>query len=682
MSMTPNASRLRPERGCVLTANGASLTPTNDMRPNFALRFFAFFAVFHALTAFGNSNADTSGSEDELITANLENDTPVVEAVGEDLHVTVEDEVLVLNADNFDRVVYTKPVILVEFYAPWCGHCKALEPEYAKAAKILKENEPKVVLAKVDATVEETLSKRFEISGYPTLFYFKNGEKYEYDGPRTASGIVDYMREKADPNYVPPKDAVLVLTKENFTEIVNKEDIILVEFYAPWCGHCKKLAPEYKRAAKELSEISNPIKLAKVDATIENELKEEYNIEGFPTLLIFRKGKRYNYDGPRDEQGIVRYMKEQQISPSKILDSVKQLDKLINAKGSSGRQSLAPTVLGFFDNENSPYYELFIDAANEQRDKAFRFLHTFDKSLAKSLKEKVNTITLMQPEIFSSDYEPSRYRLTLDEDTTKEDILYFIGNNSIPLVGERNYHTTWLYDGKYPLVVVYFDVDFGYENIVATQLIRKKVLKVANKFRGKVTFAISKEEDYEHELRDLGLDDSGEDVNVGFFKSQNIRYAMPPDEFDEEKLETFVQDVLDGKIKQKIKSQPEPANNNGAVTIVVGSTFKKLVTDNPRNVLIEFYAPWCGHCQKLEPIYLQLAQHYASKRDKISIAKIDATSNDYPEIYNVSGFPTIYYVSHKNKSKPILYNGDRSLSDLIKFVDQMIENESGAKEEL
>jgi protein disulfide-isomerase A4 len=90
---------------------------------------------------------------------------PVVEGDGGDVTIKVEEDVYVLTNDNFDLIVLSKPIILVEFYAPWCGHCKSLAPEYAKAAQVLKNNNPPVPLAKVDATVEEEIAKRYEVQG-------------------------------------------------------------------------------------------------------------------------------------------------------------------------------------------------------------------------------------------------------------------------------------------------------------------------------------------------------------------------------------------------------------------------------------------------------------------------------------------------------------------------------------
>lgn len=84
------------------------------------------------------------------------------------------------------------------------------------------------------------------------------------------------------------EEHVVTLTPENFSDVVKNNDKLVVEFYAPWCGHCKNLTPEYEQAAKELK--ASGIVLAKMDATEagNKEISAKFDVKGFPTLKIFR----------------------------------------------------------------------------------------------------------------------------------------------------------------------------------------------------------------------------------------------------------------------------------------------------------------------------------------------------------------------------------------------------------
>lgn len=101
------------------------------------------------------------------------------------------------------------------------------------------------------------------------------------------------------------EDNVIILTDSNFDEFLTKFDFVLVKFNAPWCGHCKKLAPEYSRAAKYFKEKSANIRLAQVDATKETELAKKFEVSGYPTLKFMVKGSPINYEGGRVEKDII-----------------------------------------------------------------------------------------------------------------------------------------------------------------------------------------------------------------------------------------------------------------------------------------------------------------------------------------------------------------------------------------
>nr|XP_033340579.1 protein disulfide-isomerase A6 homolog [Megalopta genalis] len=234
-------------------------------------------------------------------------------------------DVIKLDSSNFDSLVLNSDNIwVVEFYAPWCGHCQQLTPEYNKAANALKGI---VKFGAVNADEHMNVGSKYGIKGIPTIKIFGINDKPEdYVGPRTSDGILDaalnainqrvsaFRRKKGkdDSKWKDSKD-VIELTDENFDDIVmNSEDMWLVEFYAPWCGHCKNLAPIWESAATELK---GKVKLGAIDATV-NKLKAiQYEIKGYPTIKYFAPGKKsfdsvQEYDGGRTSFDIVSWATE------------------------------------------------------------------------------------------------------------------------------------------------------------------------------------------------------------------------------------------------------------------------------------------------------------------------------------------------------------------------------------
>jgi len=132
-------------------------------------------------------------------------------------------------------------------------------------------------------------------------------------------------------------------------------------------------------------------------------------------------------------------------------------------------------------------------------------------------------------------------------------------------------------------------------------------------------------------------------------------------------IKAFGEEFLADKLKPFFKSDPLPEKNDGDVKIVVGNNFDEIVLDESKDVLLELYAPWCGHCQALEPIYDKLAKQLRGV-DSLVLAKMDGTSNEHARAKS-DGYPTILFYPAGNKSfDPITFDGDRTVKGFYKFL--------------
>lgn len=110
-----------------------------------------------------------------------------------------EDGVIVVTKDEYEEIVDQHPQLMLELYAPWCGHCKKLAPIYSEAAEILAKQGSKVKLAKIDDTAEKLDDHRFKITGYPTLFFIDGDDVSKYEGDRTSEAIVRWVNKRVTP---------------------------------------------------------------------------------------------------------------------------------------------------------------------------------------------------------------------------------------------------------------------------------------------------------------------------------------------------------------------------------------------------------------------------------------------------------------------------------------------------
>lgn len=448
-------------------------------------------------------------------------------------------------------------------------------------------------------------------------------------------------------------------------QVVGSSDFIAVEFFAPWCGHCKKLAPEWKAAAETLETrpvgVDVDIKLAAVDATEHSALASKYGVKGYPTIKVFRNGDVNNaeeYNGPREAAGIVSALSALAGPAALTLSDAAALDAAVKE---------SPLVL-LVRGEASP---AFTALAEKSRSGPVAFAQAAAGAVdsADALAGSTEPVVLLR-----SFDEPV---VAFDGDATDGAALAaFIQANSTPSVLQLNGDSAnaaglaAAFATTHPKILVFGTAD----DWAADAALRAAVKEVS---------ATSLEGD--HKVHYLAVDGTANEGAAKYFgveggpfpvvtahdPAADRKYRMPAsDSIDAATLKAFATSVADGSAVPHIKSEPVPAeaDNAGPVRVVVADAFQTEVFGG-KDVLIEFYAPWCGHCKALAPTYEELGAAYADD-DGLTIAKMDATANDVPEPrMSVKGFPTIFWVSGAT-GEITPYDGGRTLEAFQEFIDR------------
>eukprot|EP00245_Coleochaete_scutata_P014976 TRINITY_DN64_c0_g1_i1.p1 TRINITY_DN64_c0_g1~~TRINITY_DN64_c0_g1_i1.p1 ORF type:complete len:497 (+),score=150.26 TRINITY_DN64_c0_g1_i1:242-1732(+) len=447
-------------------------------------------------------------------------------------------------------------------------------------------------------------------------------------------------------------DDVLTLDVDSIDDALATHDFLVIEFYAPWCGHCKKLTPEYERAAGVLKTNDPPIALAKVDVDEEKNkpLASKYGIKGFPTLKIFRKGaEAQEYQGPREADGIVSYLKKQAGPSSVELTTSNQATEFFEEN--------PVAVVGIFASLDSDDFKEFLAAANSLRADHV-FAHTVDASLLPVKSKPVSVPSIRLFKNFDEEFNDL-------EKFDLQSVSSFVSTKTIPLVVEmskdasnRN-HLMAVFGSDLPKLLAFWDYSTD-----SSKAIKDAVKAAASKFE-KVKFVIGDAEENDNALKYFGVE--MEEVPVLIMHDTKAEKKYIKENAKAEDVDKFIQDYEAGSLAPKVKSEEIPEENNEPVKVVVGKNFDDIVFKSGKNVFIEFYAPWCGHCKSLAPVFDELAAGFENDPDVI-IAKMDATANDIPSSeFQVKGFPTLYFRAADGTISQ--YNGDRSKEDLEKFVN-------------
>ncbi|KIK68097.1 hypothetical protein GYMLUDRAFT_191150 [Collybiopsis luxurians FD-317 M1] len=448
---------------------------------------------------------------------------------------------------------------------------------------------------------------------------------------------------------------VISLTASDFAAKTDNEPVMLVEFFAPWCGHCKSLAPHYEEAATALKE--KDIKLAKVDCVDQAELCQANGIQGYPTLKVYKNGSAAEYKGPRKADGIISYMIKQSLPAvtevtSSNIDDFKGADKFV--------------AIAYVSSPTEAPAEQFSQVAEAHRDDYLFGISTDQAVLSAEGVTPPAVVVYRQ-------YDEPRVEYPYPiADAKASDFEEWMTDLSIPIIDEVSSDNYAAYaQSSKPLAYVFLDPTAETKDTVIAS-----VRPVAEMFKSKMNFVWIDAVKYGDHAKALNLQEPKWPAFVIQDLEKQLKYPLSQnEEVSTDAVKNWAKAYLDGELQPELKSEPIPESQDESVYNLVGKEFEKVVFDDSKDVFVEFYASWCGHCKRLKPTWDLLADKYANVKDKIVVAKMEAQENDLPPSvpFRIAGFPTLKFKPAGSKDF-IDYEGDRSFESLVAFVEENAKN--------
>eukprot|EP00826_Nyctotherus_ovalis_P017541 TRINITY_DN1516_c0_g3_i3.p1 TRINITY_DN1516_c0_g3~~TRINITY_DN1516_c0_g3_i3.p1 ORF type:complete len:471 (-),score=189.02 TRINITY_DN1516_c0_g3_i3:60-1472(-) len=445
---------------------------------------------------------------------------------------------------------------------------------------------------------------------------------------------------------------VFILTDDNFDQTINQGKPVMVKFFAPWCGHCKEMAPEYIKLAEEVEKSGENFIIAELDATVHSKAAAKYEVKGYPTLKLFMDGVPVKYEGERRMENMLSFIRKKSQPASTELKSQEEVKEKAEVKG---RRCI-----------------LVSDSAEDLKD---------FKSAARTLEK------------FSFFHTSEQTGKAVFPEITKPSVILLRDFGEKKIVYEGPFDTTklvpFLRDHQED-VIVDFDSEvmkeiFDKRSKKAVMLLyNEKLDEEANKhFRA---FATSKKSDDFLFVKITNTDEWGQRIikylsidsnELPVVEILDVKSGTPlryrhEGKFELKELEEFMDKYGRKELKRFMKSEAVPKENPGPVYKVVGSNFKQEVIDNDSDVLVKLYAEWCGHCKRLAPIYVETAEELKNNK-KLKLVEMDATKNDVEGV-TVKSFPTIFLFPAGKKDAPVKFDGTRTVEGFTKFLKETATN--------
>eukprot|EP00826_Nyctotherus_ovalis_P017537 TRINITY_DN1516_c0_g1_i1.p1 TRINITY_DN1516_c0_g1~~TRINITY_DN1516_c0_g1_i1.p1 ORF type:complete len:482 (-),score=141.94 TRINITY_DN1516_c0_g1_i1:69-1514(-) len=439
---------------------------------------------------------------------------------------------------------------------------------------------------------------------------------------------------------------VVVLTDDNFETTIKSNPVVMVKFFAPWCGHCKNLAPEYERAAKLAKEQNLPYIIADLDATVNRITSDSQDIQGFPTMKLFINSEVLEYSGERNAEAILAFI-SRNVRPFKELKTVEEVEELRKAKG------LRCILVGNMSADN------FVAVAKTE------FEFEFFRAEYEVMKKVFANVT-KDCVVLLKDFD-ERFAL-LTKELSEENLKEFLTTEMLQTVNEMSqkvFDQVFQPNARTGIILLRSDTD---PNLKAYQAEFAKVAKALKS--NKLVFIESNGEDNwgNRLINALGIEDQPLPIIAAAQTKEAVLKYLFKDPFTKQGIQKFIQDVEKGEAKAYYKSEAVPESNPGPVYKVVSKNFKHEVLDNENDVMVKFYTPYCGHCKKLAPAYEKLAEAM-KMNDKLKFMEVDVSKNDI-EGHPINSVPVIKFFPGKDKADVYTFSGERTEKNIAAFVQE------------
>jgi len=619
---------------------------------------------------------------------------------------TANDVYHLQNSNELERLMKKslKVPALVMFYAPWCGYCKRIKPDFAAAATELK-GESMLAGMDVDQPHNQAVRTAFNITGFPTIMYFEKGNlKFKYGGENNKEGIVSWMRDPSPPKEEGATEAewadepseVAHLTDTTFDPFIAAHNSSLVMFYAPWCGHCKKMKPSYTETAGKMKEEGIEGKLAAVDVTKNKNLGERFEIKGFPTLKYFKDGELTFEISERDGDKILAFMKDPKEPPpppppekdwsEEETDVVhlteedftsflkkkkhvlvmfyapwcghcKRAKPHFNAASAKLRDNNKVAFAGVDCTKHNPVCQ----AHGVQGFPTLKYFNYGKTGVDyEGGREEKDFLAFMENPL---DPKPPKQ----DGPSAQEQWAEHAGASSIIHIDSKE-NLDAIAEAYPSLLVMFYAPWCGHCQSMKPAFARAAERVINEGIGGKLgAVDATQARDVAGAFKIKGY------PTLKYFKDgkESFEYGFGR---DEESLVDFMRDP------RAPPPPPEPEAEWHTLTKDVhfldSASFDGFVAEN-ENVLVMFYAPWCGYCKKIKPAYFEAAAELTASASQAKLVAVDATKErSLSEKYEIRGYPTLKHFL-KGGAEIKDFQGARTKEGIIEAMKSL-----GQKDEL